>query len=148
MKKILSLAGPVTGLLALKCPFCLLAFAGLTAGLGSLAPVVRGIYQALVIGLGILFIWFLYRAQKSRAIPGWVLGLGLAGFAGLVFQVLTETGGVIAVGSAVALSVASVASLIITGKKKAKSCGCTVTVSEPSGAEEQKEREGRGRHGD
>ncbi len=137
MKKILSLAGPISGLLALKCPFCLLALAGLTAGVGSFAPVIRGIYQTLILGLSVLFMWFLFRSWRSRAAPGWVLGLGLSGFAGLIYQIATEAGGVIATGSALALSVASIASFAITARKnEAFPCCCVPKGSEPPSAKE------------
>lgn len=112
MKKIPALAGLAVGFVALKCPICLLALTGLTAGIGSLMPVLYGVYQVIIGGLGALFVWFLCRAWKNRAIPGWVVILGSLGFVGLIVQLLGERSNVIGLLSALMLSVASVTSFI------------------------------------
>lgn len=113
MKKIPALAGLAVGFVALKCPICLLALTGLTASIGSLMPAFYGVYQVIITGLGILFMWFLYRALKDRTIPAWVVILGSLGFVGLIVQLLGERNNVIGLLSALMLSAASVTSFII-----------------------------------
>lgn len=136
MKKIPALAGLAAGLIALKCPLCLLALAGITAGIGSLMPVIHGVYQVIIGGLGVLFIWFLCRAWKNRAIPGWVVILGSLGFVGLIVQLVTEVGSVIGFLSALILSVASVASFVMksgTSEAPCPSCETRIQVSMKGG---------------
>lgn len=136
MKKIPALAGLAVGFVALKCPICLLALTGLTAGIGSLMPVLYGVYQVIIGRLGALFVWFLCRAWKNRAIPGWVVILGSLGFVGLIVQLLGERSNVIGLLSALMLSVASVASFVMksgTSEAPCPSCETRIQVSMKGG---------------
>lgn len=121
MKNIASLTGPAAAGIALKCPFCLLAFAGIGAGVGSFAPI-RGLYAGLILALGGTFLWFLFRKWKSSALSGWIVGLGLVGFGSLVWQAAAETSGIISFLPMSAMSAASIASFF--SRKSAPCDGC------------------------
>ncbi len=123
MRKIASLAGPAAALIAFKCPFCLLALAGISAGIGSLATTIQGVYWGLIFALGGSFLWFLFRRWKSSTLPFWILGLGLIGFGSLVYQVATEAGGIFSLVPALTLTAASVASFF--GRKSAPCAACS-----------------------
>lgn len=121
MKRFVSLTGPIAAMVALKCPFCLLALAGISAGFGSLVPVIHVAYKITIVVLGGAFLYFLYLRWRTSALPVWIGILGTIGFASLVFQVETETGGVFSLLPVSALTLASIGSFV--SRRKTSACG-------------------------
>lgn len=130
-RRLVSFAGPTAALVALKCPFCLLALAGITSGVGSLMPVVQGAYWALILGLGALFIWSLFRSWKKRVLPGWVPLLGGVGFGLLIYQVATEAEGVMGYLPGIILVGASIASFAKERKASSSCSACETHEAKP-----------------
>lgn len=137
MKKALALAGPAAALIAFKCPFCILALAGISAGVASFAPVIQGTYWVALIALGGIFLWFLYRSWNLRTLSGWVLGLGGLGFAGLIFQVATEAEGIMSYAPGAALLLASIVSFAGTKQTQAACCAAREATMNMSASNEQ-----------
>lgn len=124
MRRWLSATGPAAALIAFKCPVCLMALTGFGAGLGSLFPIIQGIYWIVIGGLGLVFLWFLIRSWNYGHISGWIIGLGGLGLAGLALQALWRIEGVLAVLPGVALVLSSMASFAATRLRESGAVCC------------------------
>lgn len=118
MKKTLTAASPIAALIALKCPLCFLAFAGISAGLGSFLPVIKTVYLIIILALSAFFIVYLLKSWKSELIRGWILGVGLLGVGILIYQVAAEPTNATSYLPGILLTITSLCALFFCKKTK------------------------------
>lgn len=122
MKKSLSAAGPIAAIIAFKCPLCILAFAGMGAGLGSFFPIIKTIYWLIILALSTVFIIYQLRGWKQELIKSWILSIGLLGVAGLIYQIAAEPIGFFIYVPGVLLTIASLSTLFFRNRYEVSCC--------------------------